>query len=71
MDLPTDIMEWELSHDDLTIQNLMGGGQFGRVFSAILSTTTRSQRAKKYIRYMHLMDSCRLPQLVAVKQLKG
>lgn len=71
VDLPPDIMEWEISHDDLIIQCQLGSGQFGRVFSAILSTSTRSQRAQKYINCMRLMEGCRLPQLVAVKQLKG
>ena len=71
IDFPSEVKEWELSHDDLTIQRHLGSGQYGRVLSAILSTTTTSQRANYYIQSMRLMGGCRVPQLVAVKQLKG
>ena len=60
-----------MSHDDLTVEKMLGSGQFGRVFLSILSTDVRSQKAKRYIQTMRLVDGCRLPQMVAVKQLKG
>lgn len=71
LDLPPEIKDWEVSHDDLTVEKLLGAGQFGRVFLSILSSDVRSQRAKKYIQTMRLVEGCRLPQMVAVKQLKG
>lgn len=71
LDLPPEIKDWEVSHDDLTVEKLLGAGQFGRVFLSILSSDVQSQRAKKYIQTMRLVEGCHLPQMVAVKQLKG
>ena len=71
VDFPSEVKEWELSHDDITIQNHLGSGHYGRVLSAILSTTTPSERANNYIKSMRLVEGCRVPQMVAVKQLKG
>ena len=71
LDLPPEVKDWEVSHDDLTVEKLLGAGQFGRVFLSILSSDVQSQRAKKYIQTMRLVEGCHLPQMVAVKQLKG
>ena len=71
LDLPPGIKEWEINHDDLTVEKLLASGQFGRVFLSILSAGVQSQRAKKYIQTMRLVEGCRLPQMVAVKQLRG
>ena len=71
LDLPSEIKDWEIYHNDLTVEKLLASGQFGRVFLSLLSANVQSQRARKYIETMRLVEGCRIPQMVAVKQLKG